>query len=453
MSKNKIILTVAIALALVIAGGFFISAVTTNIRASNQVDLGMRYLTEGKYEEAILAFEQAIQIDPRSIDARVGLGKVYMELKQFADAEDILKEAMEIDKTRPEPYIHLAKLYILQERYIDAIEILERGYSIVKDDEILRMINELKPSLPEVSLESGTYSEQKNVEIQTDNEGISLYYTLDGTIPNMDSQKYTNPIGLPIGESTLKVVAINEKGIASEVAEKSFNIEIEEYEVEFKDKAFEIAIRKIIDKPEGEILNTELALIEEIHIIGTHAFKEWPEDLAFYTDEEEVSYTINGEEYNERGQIKLVDDVRLLPNLKQLDLCHNNITDVSALSSMTNLEGVWLAHNNITDISPLSNLTNLKLLDLWSNNITDISALSNLTNLKWLNLHYNNITDISALSNMTNLEELWLGSNNITDISPLSNLTNLKLLDLWGNNITDYSVLDNLPNIDRARYE
>ena len=32
-------------------------------------DLGVRYLSEGKYEEAILAFTAAIEIDPKNADA------------------------------------------------------------------------------------------------------------------------------------------------------------------------------------------------------------------------------------------------------------------------------------------------------------------------------------------------------------------------------------------------
>lgn len=36
-----------------------------------QYDLGMRYLTEGSYEEAILAFTAAIEIDPKNADAYI----------------------------------------------------------------------------------------------------------------------------------------------------------------------------------------------------------------------------------------------------------------------------------------------------------------------------------------------------------------------------------------------
>ena len=34
-----------------------------------QYDLGIRYLSEGNYEEAIIAFTAAIEIDPKQVDA------------------------------------------------------------------------------------------------------------------------------------------------------------------------------------------------------------------------------------------------------------------------------------------------------------------------------------------------------------------------------------------------
>ena len=42
-----------------------------------QYDLGVRYLSEGNYEEAILAFEAAIEIDPQNPDAYRKLAEVY----------------------------------------------------------------------------------------------------------------------------------------------------------------------------------------------------------------------------------------------------------------------------------------------------------------------------------------------------------------------------------------
>jgi len=43
-----------------------------------QYDLGVRYLSEGKYEEAILAFTAAIEIDPKKPEAYLGAADAYV---------------------------------------------------------------------------------------------------------------------------------------------------------------------------------------------------------------------------------------------------------------------------------------------------------------------------------------------------------------------------------------
>ena len=45
-----------------------------------QYDLGMRYLSDGNYEEAIIAFTAAIKIDSKRPEAFLGRGDAYEEL-------------------------------------------------------------------------------------------------------------------------------------------------------------------------------------------------------------------------------------------------------------------------------------------------------------------------------------------------------------------------------------
>lgn len=45
-----------------------------------QYDLGVKYLSEGNYEEAILSFTAAIEIDPMRAHAYVGRGDSYVQL-------------------------------------------------------------------------------------------------------------------------------------------------------------------------------------------------------------------------------------------------------------------------------------------------------------------------------------------------------------------------------------
>lgn len=59
-----------------------------------QYDLGVRYLSEGNYEEAIIAFNAAIEIDPKQEDAYIGLAKVYAAQGDTDKATEILDKGI-----------------------------------------------------------------------------------------------------------------------------------------------------------------------------------------------------------------------------------------------------------------------------------------------------------------------------------------------------------------------
>ena len=59
-----------------------------------QYDLGIRYLSEGNYEEAIIAFTAAIKIDPKQPDAYVGLAEVYVAQSDTDKAVETLSQAL-----------------------------------------------------------------------------------------------------------------------------------------------------------------------------------------------------------------------------------------------------------------------------------------------------------------------------------------------------------------------
>lgn len=57
-------------------------------------DMGVRLLSEGKYEEAILAFQAAIQIDPKNADAYCGLAEAYLYSGDSAMAASALQDGL-----------------------------------------------------------------------------------------------------------------------------------------------------------------------------------------------------------------------------------------------------------------------------------------------------------------------------------------------------------------------
>jgi len=59
-----------------------------------QYDLGIRYLFEGNYEEAIIAFTAAIEIDPKQADAYVKLAETFLKLGKVDAAEEVIQKGI-----------------------------------------------------------------------------------------------------------------------------------------------------------------------------------------------------------------------------------------------------------------------------------------------------------------------------------------------------------------------
>lgn len=64
-----------------------------------QYDLGVRYLSDGNYEEAIIAFTAAIDIDPKRIESYVSMAEAYQQQGEYDLAHEILMRGYEETKS------------------------------------------------------------------------------------------------------------------------------------------------------------------------------------------------------------------------------------------------------------------------------------------------------------------------------------------------------------------
>lgn len=98
---------------------------------SDYLDLGNKCLSEGNYEEAIIAFTAAIEIDPNIADAYLGRAEAYVFSGEtaenlssaLADYENVLA----MDETNAAVYLGIADVYIRQSEFDKALEILQTG--------------------------------------------------------------------------------------------------------------------------------------------------------------------------------------------------------------------------------------------------------------------------------------------------------------------------------------
>ena len=125
-----------------------ICACGSQARWQRQYDLGMQYLTNGDYEEAIVAFSAAIEIEPNQALAYVGRGGAYIgsgetDVNLTAAMEDYQK-ALELDDTNEGAYLGAADVYIRRGEFEMAEEILQTGLDKTGSEEIRRKIEEIQ---------------------------------------------------------------------------------------------------------------------------------------------------------------------------------------------------------------------------------------------------------------------------------------------------------------------
>lgn len=99
------------------------------------LDLGERYLSEMKYEESVVAYSKAIELNPDCLDAFVGRGDAYFALNELEKAEDDYWEAESLHETGefPDIYLRLAKVYMAGGNWYEAFGVLEEGLFIIED--------------------------------------------------------------------------------------------------------------------------------------------------------------------------------------------------------------------------------------------------------------------------------------------------------------------------------
>ena len=82
---------------------------------------------------------------------------------------------------------------------------------------------EVQPSAPSLSSQSGTFEDALSVEISSIDNGVNIYYTLDGSDPTESSTPYSGTISLPLGTTTLKAITEID-GLVSEPTEQTYTI-------------------------------------------------------------------------------------------------------------------------------------------------------------------------------------------------------------------------------------
>ena len=128
-----------------------------------QYDLGMQYLEEGDYEQAIVAFTAAIEIDPKQVDSYINLANIYVEQEDYENAVSVLQKGLEdCDETEK-----------LNEKLAEVNQLIAEKEFEASKEETIRLENE---KLQELETSYGMIDAEDASSVD---QGISNYVFCD----------------------------------------------------------------------------------------------------------------------------------------------------------------------------------------------------------------------------------------------------------------------------------
>lgn len=193
-----------------------------------QINRAAAYAEEGAYSEAIACLEAAYADYPE--EARIlFLEADYYYLQQMDNyALSALMKIIDTDGAHRYPEEDVEEAY----GKIVTIYANQKEYGLINDllqdcenERIVSMFQSYLAMEPEFSYVEGSYAEVIPLKLSSNTAG-TIYYTMDGTKPDKNSQIYTSPLFLETGEYTVSAFFVNDYGIESDIVTKTYVINL-----------------------------------------------------------------------------------------------------------------------------------------------------------------------------------------------------------------------------------
>ena len=178
------------------------------------------------YEQMLEHAEKAREIAPNSSDAQMLIARAYGGLGNEQYKREALEDLIAVDSGYVLAYDLLIPMYEEAGAYEKIADILAK----CSQQSVLDKYVDYLVDVPKPSEEPGTYEEAIALKLLAPGKG-EVYYTLDGSDPDLRSQKYINPILLDVGHHVVKAIYINSYQISSEIVSLEYGINAKEIAV------------------------------------------------------------------------------------------------------------------------------------------------------------------------------------------------------------------------------
>ena len=428
----KIILPIILSIAILVCIGWYLLKYDRDFTRDLLVSCARQFENQGNNSLSAWLYDVAYEYSGKDEQVAIELANQFKADGNYTKAEYTLSNAI-ADGGSVELYIALCKTYVEQDKLLDAVTMLDN----VADPVIKQQLEAQRPKAPTASAEPGYYNQYITVTLTGGK--ATIYATSNGEYPSKEDAPYADPIVLPGGETTITALTVGENGLVSPLAIFGYTIGGVIEEVTLTDPAIEETIRLQLKVSDDHVLySDELWNITNLEIpVNAKSLN----DLALLPFLKQLVIR--------NGQFESLSPLSGLSTLESLIITDTILSsqDMQVIAALPKLSSLTLTSCNLSDISALSNATALTYLDLGNNTIQNLTALEGMSKLTYLSLTHNAVNDLSSLSKLTELTTLDLSFNSISSSAPLASCKELSILDLTSNNLTTLEGLDQLPTL------
>jgi len=210
-----------------LAGGIvllLVMVLAVNIYKYNSFDYQMSLAeaaySDQNYEQALNYADRALSINSDGVEATLMIAKIFTAQGNIRTAIPILEAAVKNNSGSIKAYGQLIQLY----EDTDQLESIKDLMAQTEEEDILNEFSDYLCEVPEINLDSGTYKKKILLALSPKRNSDSIYYTTNGSTPTSSSSVYTDAIAVGEGTITIKAIAMNKKGISSDVLSETYTI-------------------------------------------------------------------------------------------------------------------------------------------------------------------------------------------------------------------------------------
>lgn len=189
-----------------------------------QIARAEAYTAKESYNKAVSCYNRALELDEGNIELQFALAEVYFLKNNKVEYEYLLREIADNAAATTEQldraYGKLIAIYRARGDYQTINELLMNS----SNEQMRVTYQNYIAQDPDFSVKEGYYTSIQILKLSAPGTG-KIYYTMDGSVPDENSEQYISPIFLEDGDYQIRAVFINDNKISSNVVTKEYHIE------------------------------------------------------------------------------------------------------------------------------------------------------------------------------------------------------------------------------------